>query len=165
MVAIDFPDAPTNGQVFDKWTWDGTKWVLTVSPTLAALIPPLSTGVLLIPSGAFASQGVTITNTKAGTTGIVHGLIAISSSAVNSTFQAWPIYTKPSAPGTWIQMGGPVTLNYIPVVIGQLTMPVVGMVTLTEVGAHQFALWAVSSTNTTAVMAGYSGGVAMIVGA
>lgn len=29
MVALDFPDAPSNGQVFDKWTWDGTQWVLT----------------------------------------------------------------------------------------------------------------------------------------
>ena len=29
MVAIDFPDTPTVGQVFDKWTWNGTIWVLT----------------------------------------------------------------------------------------------------------------------------------------
>lgn len=29
MAALDFPDAPTNGQVFDKWTWNGTQWVLT----------------------------------------------------------------------------------------------------------------------------------------
>lgn len=29
MVAVDFPDTPTTGQVFDKWTWNGTAWVLT----------------------------------------------------------------------------------------------------------------------------------------
>lgn len=29
MAALDFPDNPTNGQVYDKWTWDGTMWVLT----------------------------------------------------------------------------------------------------------------------------------------
>lgn len=29
MVALDFPDAPTVGQVFDKWTWNGSGWVLT----------------------------------------------------------------------------------------------------------------------------------------
>lgn len=31
MAALDFPDAPTNGQVYDKWTWNGTQWVLTTS--------------------------------------------------------------------------------------------------------------------------------------
>jgi hypothetical protein len=29
MTALDFPAAPTQGQVFDRWTWDGTKWMLT----------------------------------------------------------------------------------------------------------------------------------------
>lgn len=29
MAALDFPDAPTNGQIYDKWTWNGTQWVLT----------------------------------------------------------------------------------------------------------------------------------------
>jgi len=29
MTALNFPDAPTNGQVFDKWTWNGSVWVLT----------------------------------------------------------------------------------------------------------------------------------------
>lgn len=29
MAAYDFPDAPTNGQVYDKWTWNGTMWKLT----------------------------------------------------------------------------------------------------------------------------------------
>lgn len=29
MVALDFPAAPSNGQVYDGWTYDGTKWNLT----------------------------------------------------------------------------------------------------------------------------------------
>jgi len=29
MAALDFPDAPTVGQVFDRWTWNGTTWTLT----------------------------------------------------------------------------------------------------------------------------------------
>ena len=29
MTALEFPANPTNGQVFDNWTWDGTKWNLT----------------------------------------------------------------------------------------------------------------------------------------
>lgn len=33
MTAIDFPDSPTVGQVFDKWTWNGTVWALTATPT------------------------------------------------------------------------------------------------------------------------------------
>lgn len=35
MAALDFPDAPTAGQVYDKWTWNGTQWVLTGGPGLA----------------------------------------------------------------------------------------------------------------------------------
>jgi hypothetical protein len=26
---IDFPSSPTNGQVYDKWTWNGSVWALT----------------------------------------------------------------------------------------------------------------------------------------
>lgn len=29
MAALDFPDTPTNGQVYDKWTWNGSVWTLT----------------------------------------------------------------------------------------------------------------------------------------
>jgi hypothetical protein len=29
MAALDFPDSPTVGQVYDKWTWNGTLWTLT----------------------------------------------------------------------------------------------------------------------------------------
>jgi microcystin-dependent protein len=29
LMALDFPAAPTVGQKFDDWTWDGTKWALT----------------------------------------------------------------------------------------------------------------------------------------
>jgi hypothetical protein len=28
MTALDFPDSPSVGQVFDRWTYDGSKWVL-----------------------------------------------------------------------------------------------------------------------------------------
>ena len=27
-MALDFPSNPTPGQVFDRWVWDGEKWVL-----------------------------------------------------------------------------------------------------------------------------------------
>jgi len=29
MAAYDFPDSPTSGQVYDKWTWNGYVWALT----------------------------------------------------------------------------------------------------------------------------------------
>jgi hypothetical protein len=38
MTAIDFPDAPTVGQVFDKWAWNGTVWVLRDGPTALATV-------------------------------------------------------------------------------------------------------------------------------
>lgn len=33
MAVLNFPDAPTIGQVFSKWTWNGTVWVLTPGTT------------------------------------------------------------------------------------------------------------------------------------
>jgi hypothetical protein len=33
VTALDFPDNPTAGQVFDRWTFDGTKWVLAALQT------------------------------------------------------------------------------------------------------------------------------------
>lgn len=38
MVALDFPDAPTNGQVFDKWTWNGSAWVLTAGGVVQGMV-------------------------------------------------------------------------------------------------------------------------------
>jgi hypothetical protein len=37
-MALAFPSSPTPGQVYQEWTWDGTKWVCTGSPptTIAA---------------------------------------------------------------------------------------------------------------------------------
>jgi hypothetical protein len=32
MAEIDFPDSPTVGQVFGKWTWNGVGWELTTIP-------------------------------------------------------------------------------------------------------------------------------------
>lgn len=35
MSALNFPDAPTPGEVFDnQWQWDGSKWISTPPPVL-----------------------------------------------------------------------------------------------------------------------------------
>jgi hypothetical protein len=42
---LNFPNAPTVGQVFGSYTWDGEKWVQTISAnTLAPLASPVFTG-------------------------------------------------------------------------------------------------------------------------
>jgi hypothetical protein len=57
MAALDFPDSPTVGQVFDKWTWNGTMWVLT--PGGGVPPPPVhtSTDVQMVTPGAAVPPG------------------------------------------------------------------------------------------------------------
>lgn len=31
-MALDFPNAPSPGEVFDSWQWDGTKWIPAPNP-------------------------------------------------------------------------------------------------------------------------------------
>lgn len=31
MAALDYPASPTVGQIYDRWEWDGTKWMLAAS--------------------------------------------------------------------------------------------------------------------------------------
>jgi hypothetical protein len=45
-MAFDFPNAPTNGQVYQGYTWDGEKWVGTVAGPAA--LPPLMDGVAAV---------------------------------------------------------------------------------------------------------------------
>jgi len=48
---LDFPSSPSNGQVYDQWQWDGSKWVAIVGTLPAGPAGP--TG----PTGATGSQG------------------------------------------------------------------------------------------------------------
>jgi len=65
MTALDFPNSPTPGQVYDKWTWNGTAWVLTSAGAVPASIP---TGVIwdyggtALPSGWLWCDGSTYTD-------------------------------------------------------------------------------------------------------
>lgn len=49
MATLDFPDAPTLGQIYSKWTWNGTMWVVT--PVTGPAGPPA--GRNLLHNGAF----------------------------------------------------------------------------------------------------------------
>ena len=63
-MAIDFPDAPTNGQVFTvgdrSWTWNGTYWKQT--PATGPQGPQGATGA----QGATGPQGATGTQGAEG---------------------------------------------------------------------------------------------------
>lgn len=73
MSALNFPDAPTPGEVFDnQWQWDGSKWISTPLPVLQVpiafsfpgmpaagmhLIVPM-VNAITIPSGLTGSEGL-----------------------------------------------------------------------------------------------------------
>ena len=66
-MALDFPNAPTPGQVFGKWTWDGAAWVLTPG----SAVPPsmtIPTGIVwsyagtALPAGWLWCDGSTYTD-------------------------------------------------------------------------------------------------------
>jgi hypothetical protein len=58
MTALDFPDNPTAGQVFGRWVFDGSKWMLAGSSTIPA--PPavlfVSSTVGSMPTGQWLTQ-------------------------------------------------------------------------------------------------------------
>lgn len=75
-MALDFPDSPTVGQIFDQWQWDGAKWIaapssvgvdvgdnLPDSPTVGSLYWDLPTAKLFIWDG---TQWVVTINTPEG---------------------------------------------------------------------------------------------------
>lgn len=66
-MAYNFPDNPTPGQVFDKWTWDGYAWKLTppdnytkteADTRYVNVTGDTMTGHLDLPTGPAASQAV-----------------------------------------------------------------------------------------------------------
>lgn len=56
-MAYNFPDAPTPGQVFEKWTWNGQAWVLTAGDFVKRAGDTMS-GHLSLPTGPAAANAV-----------------------------------------------------------------------------------------------------------
>lgn len=63
MTALDFPANPTVGQVFGRWTWDGTAWVLTGG---GGVVPKPAGSTAPIPAGIALTGGFTTTPLSAG---------------------------------------------------------------------------------------------------
>lgn len=59
-MAVNFPDAPTPGEIFERWRWDVDKWIPSASTSTPYL--PLSGGVM---SGPIVLAGNAATNLEA----------------------------------------------------------------------------------------------------
>ena len=76
-MALDFPNAPTNGQSFTApngviWTWDGVKWVNgTGVATYAPIGSPAFTGDPTAPTPAYGDN-----DTSVATTAFVQAAVA-----------------------------------------------------------------------------------------
>lgn len=59
-MAYNFPDNPTEGQVFEAWTWNGVAWVLTLPLNVEYVLKSgdVMAGHLGLPAGPAATQAV-----------------------------------------------------------------------------------------------------------
>lgn len=80
MATLDFPDAPTLGQIYSKWTWNGTMWVVT--PVTGPAGPPA--GRNLLHNGTFS---ISQRNSSVGI-----GPIAVPAGLGNYT-DRWALYS------------------------------------------------------------------------
>lgn len=63
MVAIDFPDTPTVGQKFDKWTWNGTVWALTPTSGQIGIVYGPGSDIAAIGTSPYVVMSITHTET------------------------------------------------------------------------------------------------------
>ena len=64
MAALDFPDNPTVGQVFEKWTWNGNAWVLTGGSGAGGSPIKNDTSTAYSPLPSDANYFITLSNTS-----------------------------------------------------------------------------------------------------
>jgi hypothetical protein len=107
----------------------------------------------------YACTGVYLFNSRAGANGIINGTCGIQLTAGFAAVTVTAGYTPPSG---GIHPFGVPSVLYLPNAANQISIPVNGVVALTEIGTHQFFLRASSSTGNVSIPAGSSGGVATI---
>ena len=59
---LDFPSSPTNGQVYDQWQWDGSKWVAIVGALPAGPTGPIGPAGPGVAAGGTTGQALTKIN-------------------------------------------------------------------------------------------------------
>jgi len=89
MSALNFPDAPSPGQVFDSWVWDGTKWVATPAAGGGGSgdFLPLTGGTItgnLVVTGSTQLAGATAATAAAGNNSNVIATTAFVTQAIGN---------------------------------------------------------------------------------
>src|SRR5215467_8560442 len=89
MSALNFPDAPSPGQVFDSWVWDGTKWVATPAAGGGGSgdFLPLTGGTItgnLVVTGSSQLAGATAATAAAGNNSNVIATTAFVTQAIGN---------------------------------------------------------------------------------
>src|SRR5215475_11502740 len=87
---LDFPNFPYPGQTFYFWTWDGQKWVQTVSAGFAPLDSPNFTGIPTAPTaapGTSTSQIATTAFVMQAITSHIAGVASFNNRTGNVTFE------------------------------------------------------------------------------
>jgi len=59
---LDFPSSPSNGQVYDQWQWDGSKWVAIVGALPAGPTGPIGPAGPGVAAGGTTGQALTKIN-------------------------------------------------------------------------------------------------------
>jgi hypothetical protein len=102
---LDFPSSPINGQVYDQWQWDGSKWVAIVGALPAGPTGPTGATGSQGPQGATGSQGPTGNTGSTGPAGpgvVTGGTTGQALTKINTTdFNTqWTGPYLPTAGGT-----------------------------------------------------------------
>jgi hypothetical protein len=60
---LDFPNAPTNGEIFGNFTWDGAKWIASSSQAFAPINSPVLTGDPQAPTASVGDNDTSLSTT------------------------------------------------------------------------------------------------------
>ena len=142
-MAFNFPDSPTPGQVFQKWTWNGEAWVLTAPVNSAA-------------NTTFAPTGdIVATNVQAAIVEVdaeMHAADALLAPLASPVFTGDPRAPTPAAADNdtsiattaFVKAAIPTSYPYLPLAGGTVTGELVagtGYIRMTTSGTGGYFQW------------------------
>src|SRR5215831_3505676 len=83
LMALNFPDSPSSGQVFNNWVWDGTKWGAPAGAGYAPIDSPTFTGDPKAPTPATGDNDTSLATTAFVQTALTGAAIGAPNKLLN----------------------------------------------------------------------------------
>jgi len=107
-MALDFPNAPTNGMVYGNWVWDGTKWVINIGVAPGTFPDAPSDGQFYARGSQVWVPALRIVG------GTLTGPLTLSGDPANPLHAATKQYSDTKLPIAGGTLTGPLTLSADP---------------------------------------------------